>query len=513
MSLEGACPQQLAISPEEHSGLLAGIEKIFKSEDFRLGAYESLGGAVRIPTEMFDDLPPPGQDPHWEIFADMHAYMESRFPLIHSSLKRTLVNKYALVYHWQGSDKSLQPALLTAHQDVVPVEPQTVSTWINPPFSGLYDGEWIWGRGSCDDKSGLISSMIATETLLAHGFTPKRTIVYAFGIDEERGGVSGATALKKYLLKTYGKDAFSILVDEGGRQDLTEHAVVAAPAVAEKGSFNLRMEVSSPGGHSSVPPPHTSIGLLASLIAALEANPHEVHLYRNDTYYEELQCQAAHNPDFSDELRELVAKSASNDKALTKLTEELNRINPAFKAIAGTTQAVDVIRGGVKTNALPENAYVIVNHRIAGYSSVGALKSHLVSTVKPVADKFNLSVDAFGMQLGDVASSYGQVSLRDAFGTGLEPAPVTPGAGHGPYDLLSGTIRNVLATSPRTAYENKTFIVISLNATRCLDTKHYWDLTRHIFRYSHLNTKDGYNGAHTVNEGEWWRSWTGHIGR
>lgn len=49
MSLEGACPQQLAISPEEHSGLLAGIEKIFKSEDFRLGAYESLGGAVRIP--------------------------------------------------------------------------------------------------------------------------------------------------------------------------------------------------------------------------------------------------------------------------------------------------------------------------------------------------------------------------------------------------------------------------------------------------------------------------------
>lgn len=97
--------------------------------------------------------------------------------------------------------------------------------------------------------------------------------------------------------------------------------------------------------------------------------------------------------------------------------------------------------------------------QLAMFSSVGALKSHLVSTVKPVADKFNLSVDAFGMQLGDVASSYGQVSLRDAFGTGLEPAPVTPGAGHGPYDLLSGTIRNVLATSPRTAYENKTFIV------------------------------------------------------
>lgn len=111
---------------------------------------------------------------------------------------------------------------------------------------------------------------IATETLLAHGFQPKRTIVYAFGIDEERGGVSGATALKQYLLGTYGKDAFAILVDEGGRQDLTENAIVAAPAVAEKGSFNLRMEVSSPGGHSSVPPPHTVRHSLAT--AYLDAN-------------------------------------------------------------------------------------------------------------------------------------------------------------------------------------------------------------------------------------------------
>ena len=106
---------------------------------------------------------------------------------------------------------------------------------------------------------------------------------------------------------------------------------------------------------------------MASLITALEANPHKVELHRNDTYYEELQCQASHSPDFSKSLRKLVAKSARSDKALAKLTRQLERANPQFKAIAGTTQAVDVIRGGVKTNALPESAFVIVNHRIAGY--------------------------------------------------------------------------------------------------------------------------------------------------
>lgn len=42
-----------------------------------------------------------------------------------------------------------------------------------------------------------------------------------------------------------------------GRQDVGNSIVLAGPAVAEKGSFNLRMEVATPGGHSSVPPPHT----------------------------------------------------------------------------------------------------------------------------------------------------------------------------------------------------------------------------------------------------------------
>jgi hypothetical protein len=34
------------------------------------------------------------------------------------------------------------------------------------------------------------------------------------------------------------------------------------------------------------------------------------------------------------------------------------------------------------------------------------------------------------------------------------------------------------------------------------DTRHYWRLTKHIFRYGHRGAADGYNGAHTTNEGE-----------
>ncbi|KAI0085827.1 carboxypeptidase S [Irpex rosettiformis] len=499
---EGAetCPQAPLFTPSKHAKLLKNLELVYENESFKLSAYQGLSGAVQIPTEMFDDLKPPGEDPHWEIFGKLHEFIENKFPNVHTTLTKTVVNSYALVYHWQGSDESLKPLLLTAHQDVVPVEPSTVGAWKNPPFSGAFDGEWIWGRGSCDDKSGLISSLTAIEALLNANFKPRRTVVLAYGIDEERGGIVGATAIRDYLLTTYGEDAFALLVDEGGSQELGENTIIALPSVAEKGSFNLRLEVATPGGHSSVPPPHTSIGILAALITELEANPHVPALHRNDTLYEQVQCLAAHSPDFPTSLAKLARKSQRSDKALNKLTKELERIDPLFKATAGTTQAVDIIRGGVKTNALPENAYVIVNHRIAGYR---ALKSRLIDVLSPVAVRFNLSIDAFGEALGDLASrkvAYGKVVLSDAFGTGLEPAPITPTTESPPYELLSGIIRNVIETSNRKAYVGRKVVVAPGILRGNTDTKHYWSLTKHIFRYSHLNNADSYNGAHTINE-------------
>lgn len=39
-------------------------------------------------------------------------------------------------------------------------------------------------------------------------------------------------------------------------------------------------------------------------------------------------------------------------------------------------------------------------------------------------------------------------------------------------------------------------------ADRPVDTRYYWNLTKHIIRYKHLHEADRYNGAHTVNEGQ-----------
>lgn len=88
------------------------------------------------------------------------------------------MNTHALVFEWAGSDPSLKPLLLTGHQggffgarvrwatlivDVVPVLNATRKLWTHDPFGGEYEEstDFIWGRGSSDDKSGTIGALYA----------------------------------------------------------------------------------------------------------------------------------------------------------------------------------------------------------------------------------------------------------------------------------------------------------------------------------------------------------------
>ncbi|KAI6112592.1 hypothetical protein F5141DRAFT_1291299 [Pisolithus sp. B1] len=344
--------------------------------------------------------------------------------------------------------------------DVVPVEPTTVDKWTHPPFSGHFDGTYVWGRGSCDDKSGLIGIMSAIETLLATGYEPTRTVVLAFGFDEESGGTYGAQTLAIELEAMFGQNGYAMIVDEGGGYGEQYGRILAMPGIAEKGSVNVRIEVSTPGGHSSLPPPHTSIGILAELLVKIEANPFKVHLARDSPPYRTIQCLAAHAPNMPDNLRRDIMASAHSDKAL-RAAEDALFTNPAFKNLVGTTQAIDIIQGGVKVNALPEQAWAVVNHRIST-ESINCLKApsaeteaHDTDVLKSSASRFNLTYTAFGKDVdsgnrGDAILAYGNLTLSEAFEGGLEPAPTTPFEGDDatPYRILSGYLssRHLIGT-------------------------------------------------------------------
>ena len=201
------------------------------------------------------------------------------------------------------------------------------------------------------------------------------------------------------------------------------------------------------------------------MIKQLEANPHTPHLNRSGIYYNHLQCRAAHDPSLSDDFRSLITHSRNSDKALHALEEHLAKTDRLYPALAGTTQAADVIHGGVKTNALPELAEVIVNHRLDIHSSIAALQARIASVVKPIVKEYGLELDAFGLYKETVegGEANGLLRIMDAWGTALEPAPITPMGESGPFKLLSGTIIGVLGASNRTGYDKKVFIAPSMS--------------------------------------------------
>ncbi|KAF9511576.1 hypothetical protein BS47DRAFT_1377147 [Hydnum rufescens UP504] len=470
------CPQQNEIYPR--SNLSVKLNDLYNSHGFRVRAVQWLSGAIKVPTESYDEMGPVGVDPRWGVFGELHEYLAVAFPKTHSTLRLTKVNTYALAYHWEGSDGSLKPILLAGHQDVVPVDPDTISAWPYPPYSGYYDGTFIWGRGSADDKSGLIGIFSAIETLIESGFTPRRSVVIASGIDEESAGYRGAGELAIYLEKTYGKDAFAMLVDEGGAITELGGLQVAKPDVAEKGYLDVKIQIATPGGHST--------------------NPHEAHLKRTSPLYSTLLCAAEHAPDMDGHLKQELYKSVKSDRALKQVESIVFNspdIGDIARALSTTTQAVDFIQGGIKVNALPELATAVVNHRIAIDSSVSELTTRLTQLLEPLAAKHRLDFVSFGRNVSVLPSQNARAFLSGA----LEPAPISP-TDSAAYKLLSGTI---LATYKESfagrAPNDRKMIVGPGLAGGNTDTQFYWNLTRNIFRYNHLS-EDSFQAIHTVGE-------------
>ena len=144
-----------------------------------------------------------------------------------------------------------------------------------PPFAGDIADGFVWGRGTLDDKASVIAILEAVEWLVGQGFEPRRTVYLAFGHDEELGGFSGAASLAAILKERAGKLAF--LVDEGGV--IAEGLMpgvdrpIALIGVVEKGSIGVHLTVERTGGHSSMPPRNTAVGVLSRAITRLEDNP------------------------------------------------------------------------------------------------------------------------------------------------------------------------------------------------------------------------------------------------
>ncbi|KAL1406987.1 hypothetical protein Q8F55_006400 [Vanrija albida] len=463
-------------------------------DGYPLSASQRLARAVQINTVSQDNAPADPKDPAFDGHYKFAEYLEAEFPKVYGALEHEAVNTHGHLYTWKGSDEGLKPVYLMAHEDTVPVNPETLDQWTHGPWEGAITtdekgapGTWIWGRGASDCKNSLVGILAAVEKLVDEGWTPERTVLIGFGFDEEISGGRGAGPISALIEERYGADGIAFLVDEGfsGVEDDVYGLRIASLGMAEKGSTSVKLTVDTLGGHSSVPPPHTGIGYISRFIAKLEDNPFKPELTEQSPYLKYLSCLSEYAPAFPSKL----SKALRNPKKWGKLAKKLASKDRVVNAFLSTTTAVDLINGGVKVNALPEVVTAVVNHRVSFVSTVNDTRQHYLDVLVPYAKKLGFSVTAFGNEEPHTDRHLTIEAVPRGTEGGLEPAPHTPSDAP-PFALLAGTIKTVFGedtiVSPTGMYANT-------------DTARTWRLTKHIFRFNPARLSDSVN-VHTVNE-------------
>lgn len=307
-------------------------------------------------------------------FEKFIAFLAKTYPLVHAQLQLERANQYALLYTWKGKNTGLKPALLMGHYDVVPVIQGTERLWKHKPFAAEIADGFLYGRGTLDDKVTVIGILEAVEHLLQKGYQPERSFYLAFGHDEEVSGHNGGKKIAELLAER--KVELEFVMDEGGSIQVDAISDIPKPiafvGVAEKGYTTLTLTAVGDGGHSSMPPPQTSIGELATAIDRLQKHPFPARLEGAVGY---LQDYLAPEMPFG-------TKMAMANRWLLKSTiiSMLAQSNPGNASVR-TTIAPTILEAGVKDNVLPIEAIAKVNFRILPGDSVAGVIAHVKKAI------------------------------------------------------------------------------------------------------------------------------------
>ncbi|KAF8955002.1 hypothetical protein BDZ97DRAFT_2064261 [Flammula alnicola] len=493
-------------SSREHSGntstcdqptphaLPSNLSRFTDEPGFADQAAKRLAGAVRIPTmfntfpsdsRSFDDMGPVDQDKHWAPFEEMHMYLRKTFPLVHSELDLTIIGRYSLVYTWPGTVEESKPLMLTGHIDVVP-SLTALDRWTYPPFSGTIDEEWIYGRGAGDCKNNVIGIMTAVEHLIAGNWKPTRTIILAFGQDEEISGPRGATNIGKYLEGIYGKNGIALIVDEGGMNlDTVYGKEFALPGIAEKGYLNVEIQVDMLGDtHPFLLSTRPSESFL-KLYPLSNSSIFQPHIESKSPIWGYLSCVAQHGE--SSQIPNWIKKGvSSNNPDMDKMAQAFAEISVGNRYLVQTSKAATIFHAGLKSNALPESARVLFNSRVDLFSTPAKTREAYYSLIKPIAKKYSLLLD--GASLSD-ASSIGNITVEPSLGH--EPSPISP------FTLDSeGWL--IFSRAVQASFGPEVITAPSA-MTGNTDTRYYWNLSENIYRWSPTRAGTKLN-IHTVDE-------------
>ncbi|MGB8492004.1 MAG: M20 family peptidase [Bacteroidales bacterium] len=327
-----------------------------------------LSEAVRFPTISYSA----GSPIDTVAFTGFENFLSEAYPMVHSKLKKEVFSGFSLLYTWEGKNRNLKPVILTAHLDVVPAG--ETGSWTNPPFSGVNDGAFIWGRGTLDDKASLISIMESVEKLLSENYQPERTIYLAFGHDEEILGQRGAAVIAA-TLKERGVDA-EFVIDEGYAVTIGMVPMISKPValvgISEKGYLSVNMTVEMEGGHPAYPAKESAITILSKAVDNIVSNQMKTNI--SEPVNEFISYIGPEMPFY--------ARAIFANKWLFKgLILNIYEGGRSSNALVRTTTAPTIFNAGMKDNVIPSKAEAVVNFRILPGETSDNVIAHLKKTI------------------------------------------------------------------------------------------------------------------------------------
>ena len=272
-----------------------------------------------------------------------------------------------LVFRYRGTG-ARKPILLLAHLDVVEAKRED---WSMDPFTLVEKDGFFYGRGTSDDKA-MASQFVANLIRLKdEGFKPDRDLILALTADEEGGEFNGA----EWLVKNH-KDLIDaeFAINEGGGGSMRKGKYLTNEVQAsEKVYQDFHLEVTNPGGHSSLPVKDNAIYQLAAGLAKLSAYAFPVELNEVTRAYFARTADVEADRNLAADMR-AVAKPATDLAAAARLSASL----PYYNAMMRTTCVATKLLGGHATNALPQMANANVNCRILPGVSPASVKAKLI---------------------------------------------------------------------------------------------------------------------------------------
>lgn len=160
---------------------------------------------------------------------------------------------------------------LCGHLDVVPAG--ELDAWSHPPFAGVLDEGFIWGRGAVDMKAQVATRAAALVAMVQAGVTPRGTVRLIAQADEE---VNTAGVGMSWLVRNRRDLRTDWALEEGGGRhlNLPDGRIAVLYGVADKSLLPIELHARGPGGHASNPGAiHNPVLTLARMLDAIGRAP------------------------------------------------------------------------------------------------------------------------------------------------------------------------------------------------------------------------------------------------